>query len=52
MSRTTKQVYVPENDTKLPEAGVVSDRINMATRLKARFWPKEESEEWQVVFIA
>ena len=49
LSRTTKQVYVSENDTKFSEAGAVSDRINMATKLKARFWPKEESEEWQVV---
>ena len=27
LSRTTKQVYVPENDTRLPIAGVISDRI-------------------------
>ena len=48
MSRTTKQVYVPENDTSLLEAGIISDRIKIATKLRARFWPKEESEEWQV----
>lgn len=48
MSRTTKQAYAPENATNLPEAGLVSDRVNMATKLNARFWPKEESEEWQV----
>ena len=49
MSRTTKQVYVPENDTRLSATGIVSDRIKMATKLRSRFWPKEESEEWQVV---
>ena len=48
MSRTTKQVYVTENDTRLSQTGIVSDRIKMATKLRSRFWPKEESEEWQV----
>ena len=48
MSRTTKSVYAPENTQGLPEAGRVSDRVNLATDLKARFWPIEDSEEWQV----
>ena len=51
MSRTTKQTYVPEDTKELPEAGSVSDRIKLATNFRARFWPKEESEEWQVNFI-
>ena len=48
MSRTTKSVYAPEDTQGLPEAGRVSDRVNLATDLKARFWPIEDSEEWQV----
>ena len=51
MSRTTKQAYAPENATNLPEAGMLSDRVNMATKLNARFWPREESEEWQVIVV-
>ena len=47
-ARTTKQTYVPEGTKHLPEASLISDRILLATSLKARFWPREESEEWQV----